>query len=117
MIDILVVRPGEGPEWMQIPNTLKAMQKIVEGRIELVRPWDNDVAVICNEEALLLDLPPNRIVRHPSGNVWGLLCGTFFLCLAPVNSEVIMSLPPMLGEMHEGLLMKPLCALEVSGIE
>ncbi len=113
MIDILVVRPGEASEWMQIPNTLKAMQKIVDGKIELVRLWDNDVAVVCNEEALLMDLPPNRIVCHPSGNVWGLLCGTFFLCLAPRNSEVFMSLPPMLGEMYEGLMKKPVCVLEV----
>ena len=112
MIDILVVRPGEGPEWMQIPNTLKAMQKIVDGHIEIVRPWDDDVAVVCNEEALVMDLPPNRILRHPSGNVWGLLCGTFFLCLAPPDSEVLMSLPPMLGDRIESLMEKPLCVLE-----
>ena len=113
MIDILVVRPGEAPEWAQIPNTLKAMQKIVDGYIEIVRPWDDDVAVVCNEEALVMDLPPNRILYHPSGNAWGLLCGTFFLCLAPRNSEVFMSLPPMLGDMYEGLMAKPVCALEV----
>ena len=49
-IDICVLRPDEAPEIMIIDNTLKAMQEVVGGYIQVVNPWGGDVVIVCNEE-------------------------------------------------------------------
>lgn len=54
--------PGENFELIDIPNTLEALQKEVEGFIECV-PLTVGSCVICNEEGLLLDLPVNVIIN------------------------------------------------------
>lgn len=51
-------QPGRDPEIIQIDNTLKALQKEVDGYIETVT-IATDTVVICNEEGLLIGLPPN----------------------------------------------------------
>lgn len=51
-------QPGHDPEIIQIDNTLKALQEEVGGYIETVTVATNTV-VICNEEGLLIGLPPN----------------------------------------------------------
>lgn len=47
-----------------ISNTLKNLQKLVDGNIETVRITDS-VILICNEEGVILDLPRNLTVGHP----------------------------------------------------
>ena len=44
-----------------ISNTLKNLQKLVDGNIETVRITDS-VILICNEEGVILDLPHNLTV-------------------------------------------------------
>ena len=66
---------------------LESMQKIVGGPIEAVYPFDEPVALICNEEGKLLNLPLNRALRDSTGNVYDIISGTFFLCAAPPNSD------------------------------
>ena len=50
--------PNQDPEIIVIDDTLKAMQKEVLGYIESVT-IATDTVVICNEEGLLIGLPPN----------------------------------------------------------
>ena len=47
-----------------ISNTLKNLQKLVDGNIETVRITDS-VILICNEEGVILDLPRNLTVGRP----------------------------------------------------
>ena len=47
---------------IEIDDTLEAMQKVVGGDIEKYMPFDDDVAIICNEEGKVNGLPPNRAV-------------------------------------------------------
>lgn len=43
-----------------IPNTLDMLQKLVDGYIEVVPyPYMENVAIICNEEGLINDMPYN----------------------------------------------------------
>ena len=63
------------------------MQKVVGGSIEAVYPFEEPVALICNEEGKLLNLPLNRILRDDSGTVYDIISGTFFLCAAPPDSD------------------------------
>ena len=112
-ITVLAVRPQEAPEMIELEDNLRAMQDFVGGNIELVRPWGDDVIIVCDEEAVLKQTPPNRIIMHPSGNVCCVICGPFFLCLASRNSEVFMNLPRMMADRCMLLMVAPACSMEV----
>ena len=60
-------RPGERPEAIEIPKTLKALQREVGGYIEPFRPPYLDGAIIVNEEGKIRGLPFNFIVWGPVG--------------------------------------------------
>lgn len=51
-------KPGCDPELIEVENTLEALQREVEGYIEVVS-ISTDAAVICNEEGRLRGLPYN----------------------------------------------------------
>ena len=81
MITILKIAPGHKPERVTIPHTLEAMQEIVGGLIQAIYPYEDTVALVCNEEGKLLGLDLNRAVRDPATNeVLDIISGTFFLC-------------------------------------
>ena len=87
---VLVVKPMTRPFVQTIPNTLEAMQKLVGGHIEAVYPFDDPVALVCNEEGKLLDLLPNRFLRDESGKPYDYIAGTFFV--AGLSEEEFKSL-------------------------
>ena len=100
-IQILKVEPGKSPVFTEIENSVEAMQEMVGGFIQKVDPWGGDVALICNEDGRLLGLPPNRVIFDSTGHVFDIIHGTYFLCLAPRNSEHFTSLPKMLAGRFE----------------
>lgn len=59
-IQVLVVEPGKKPYLKIIPETLEAEQGIVGGLIQEIMPFDDDVALICNDEGKINGLPLNR---------------------------------------------------------
>lgn len=90
---ILVVEMGKHPAVMEIADSLEAMQQIVGGSIQAVYPFDEPVALICNDEGKLPGLPLNRCLRHPENHTpYDLISGTFFLCGAPPDAEHFVSL-------------------------
>lgn len=91
---ILVVEPGKAPEVREISGGLKEMQNIVGGLIQAIYPFPEEIALVCNEEGMLLGLPPNRGLLDESGALYDIVCGTFFLCGAPADSETFSSLTP-----------------------
>ena len=78
-IKILVVEPVKPCEVREIPHDLKAMQGIVGGSIEMVSPFNEAVAIVCNSEGKNLDLPFNRPLCDDHGLPYDILCGTFFI--------------------------------------
>lgn len=84
---VIVVEPKKKPMVQDIDAGLESMQKIVGGPIEAVYPFDKPVALICNEEGKLLNLPLNRALRDDEGNVYNIISGTFFVCAAPPDSD------------------------------
>ena len=85
---ILVVKPGMEPAVQEISGDLRSMQEIVGGTIEALYPWEDPVALVCNDEGKLLGLPLNRaLVDEDSGQIWDVVAGTFFLCGIP--SEIV----------------------------
>ena len=53
---ILLVEPGKRPVLKEIDGSLKSMQEIVGGTIQAIYPFEEPVALICNDEGKLLGL-------------------------------------------------------------
>ena len=60
--------------------------------IELYMPFDDDAAIICNEEGKLIGLPLNRAIYDSSGSLVEIIAGDFFICRAPADSDRFESL-------------------------
>lgn len=84
---ILVVEPGRLPYEASISDDLASMQSVVGGLIQAVYPFEEPVALICNEEGKLLGLPMNRALCDKDGDIYDIVAGTFFLCTAPPESS------------------------------
>ena len=78
-IKAIVVEPGREPAVHSIENNLESLQGIVGGYIQAVYPYDDPVAIICNEEAKLEGLPLNRALRDEDGDVYDIVAGTFLI--------------------------------------
>ena len=90
---ILIVEPGNKPRPAEIEGSLASMQKIVGGPIQALYPFRAPVALICNDEGKLLNLPLNRPLYDPdTGVLYDVVAGTFFLCAAPAGSDHFESL-------------------------
>ena len=72
---VLIVEPGKHPRKADIEHTLESLQTLVDGYIEITYPWKDNVAMVCNDEGLIRQLPLNRLVA-PGNPIFG----TFFLC-------------------------------------
>lgn len=79
-ISVLVVESGKTPKVVQIDNTLRAKQDLVGGYIEAICPYDDPVAIVCNEEGKLTGLPYNRSLKDETGDIYDVIAGTFFIC-------------------------------------
>lgn len=86
-MNVLVVEPGYAPYEKEI-NGLDEMQATVGGLIQAIYPYPEQVALVCNEEGLLLNLDFNRCV--PGG--YDAIVGTFFIC--GLGEEDFCSLTP-----------------------
>ena len=97
-MNVLVVEPGFLPYEKEISDSLnsdehlRALQEIVGGWIEAIYPYDEEVAIVCNEEGLINGLPFNRSVPGGYGGVFG----TFLIC--GLSEDSFCSLPPDLME-------------------
>lgn len=78
-IRVVIVEPGVAPRLENIRNDLRVLQNIVGGYIEMAQPFDDNVAIVCNEEGKLLGLPHNRTIRDEYGRHLDSLCGAFFV--------------------------------------
>lgn len=102
LIRCVIKEPGRAPEDNPfVENTLKGLQKIVGGDIE-IHNICTDLVVICNETGMIDGLPFNCVV-----------CGAEFygtLIFAGAQGEELVSLTPdqvrfvlwWLGRMYEG---------------
>lgn len=97
---VLVVEPERRPEVREIDGSLKSMQDIVDGLIQPIY-LDDSVALICNDEGKLINLPANRGLRDEDGRMYDIVCGTFFLCGVPADSDHFTSLTPEQIERYE----------------
>lgn len=103
---VLVVEPERRPEVREINDSLKEMQGIVGGLIQPIY-LDDSVALVCNDEGKLMDLPANRGLRDENGQMYDIVFGTFFLCGAPADSDHFTSLTPEQIEQYRKMFYTP----------
>ena len=72
-IAVLIVEPGKEPYVKEIDSGLESLQHEVGGCIEAIYPYEDPVALICNEEGKLEGLPLNRALRDEDGDIYSFL--------------------------------------------
>ena len=105
---ILVVEPEHRPEVREIDGSLKTMQSIAGGLIQYIPLYGDSTAVlVCNDEGKLMNLPANRGLRDESGQIYDIVCGTFFLCGTSVDCDHFISLTSVQVERYRELFCTP----------
>lgn len=112
---ILVIEPGCRPEEREIDDSLKEMQGIVGGYIQAIYPFEEPVALVCNDEGKLMDLLANRGLRNKDGQMYDIVFGTFFLCGAPADSDHFTSLTTEQIEQYQKMFYTPEMFLGMDG--
>ena len=92
-LEVIWVQPMREPQLIEIDNDLESMQELVDGYIEEYMPFEDDTAIVCNGEGKMMVLAPNRAVYDQDGHIQEVICGSFFICHAPIDSEEFESLP------------------------
>lgn len=106
-LKVLLVKPGEVAKVVEMEDSLEAMQELVGGWIESYTPFNDNVALVCNDEGKLQGLPLNRAIRDDNGEIIDIICGDFFVCYAPFDSENFHSLPDDFMEKYEKQFRNP----------
>ena len=104
-LTVLMVEPGKAPYQTAIGADLKSLQQVVGGYIESIAPYDDPVAIICNEEGKLEQLPFNRGLRDESGNLYDYIAGNFMII--GLGEEDFTSLLPEYIEKYSQLFAQP----------
>ena len=68
-ISVILIEPDKYPKVIEIEDTLEAMQETVGGYIEEYMPFDDEVAIICNEEGKMNGAELNRAIYSEPENV------------------------------------------------
>lgn len=110
---VLAVMPGKKPVKMELEESLESMQSFVGGAIQAIYPFDDPVAIVCNEEGKLMGLEYNRALRNETGAIYDILCGPFFVC--GLGEYDFASLPDDLMETYYKLFEHPALFVMVGG--
>ena len=78
-ISVLVVEPEKKPYAKEISSGLSSLQHEVGGYIQAVYPYEEPVAIICDEEAKLKGSELNRVLRDEDGHIYDVVAGTFLI--------------------------------------
>ncbi len=93
---VLMVEPGKVPYVTEIKDDLKSLQEAVGGQIEVIYPWQESVALICNEDGKIDGLPLNRALYDADGKMYDIIAGNFFI--AGLGEEDFTELPSELAK-------------------
>lgn len=110
---VLVVEPGRKPYRKDIDPGLRSLQAAVGGSIEAVYPYEDHVALVCNEEGKLEGLPYNRALRDADGQIYDVVAGTFLI--VGLGEENFTSLTPEQFSKYEEQFQTPEVFINLGG--
>lgn len=113
-ITVVACHPGKRAEITKIASSLEDMQAFVGGYIQAVYPFEDPVALICNEEAKMIGLEPNRALRDKESKVvYDIIAGSFFI--ADCSGETFDSLSQEQQDKYRRMFEKPEHFLKLGG--
>lgn len=102
---ILRVEPEKSPEIVEMDGSLATLQKAVGGYIEAVYPWDDPIAIICNDDGKFNGMPLNRAIYRENGEIIDIIAGTFLI--VGLGNDDFCSLSDELAQKYADLLRTP----------
>lgn len=106
-IKVLLTKPNARPKIAHIGTELEGMQAVVDGNIQEFQPFEDEAAVVCNEEGKICGLPLNRAIYDKDGEMIDIIAGKFFICDAPFTSETFQSLSDEQVKKYEKMFRDP----------
>ena len=95
-MNVLIVEPGKHPRLADIDESLESLQKTVGGYIEAIFPFEDEIAIICDEESKLKsDTEWNRMLPETHD----VIKGTFII--AGLGDEDFTDITPELAEKYK----------------
>ena len=95
-MNVLIVEPGKHPRLADIDESLESLQKTVGGYIEAIYPFEDEIAIICDEESKLKsDTEWNRMLPETHD----VIKGTFII--AGLGDEDFTDITPELAEKYK----------------
>ena len=105
---ILLITAGKSPKELEIESGLESMQALVGGLIQVIYPFEESIALICNDEGKLQGLPYNRVLEDSTtGKPYDIVAGDFVLCYAPADMDDFMSLTDQQIEKYQKYFQHP----------
>ncbi|MEG0416564.1 MAG: DUF3846 domain-containing protein [Erysipelothrix sp.] len=104
-MDVLLVKAGMHPQQVQIGTELDDLQKAVQGEIEATYPFEEEVAIICNENGKFNGSELNRSLRSKDGEIYDILAGDFLV--VGLTEDDFGSLSPELMKQFEEKFHQP----------
>lgn len=110
---VLVIEPEKKPYVKDISSGLASLQKEVGGYIQAVYPFEDPVAIICDEEAKLTGKELNRALRDEDGQIYDIVAGSFLI--AGLGEEDFCSLTPEQIKKFSDMYKTPEMFLRLNG--
>ena len=110
---VLMVEPGEIPYEADIEPGLRSLQAVVGGNIQAVYPYEDPVALICNEDGKFMGLPLNRALRDDTGEIYDIIAGNFII--TGLGEESFSDLSPDLMEKYKEQFLAPESFVRIGG--
>ena len=107
----LIVEPGKAPYGKDIDSSLEALQKEVGGYIEALYPFEDPVAIVCNEEGKLNGLPLNRGLYDEDGDLCDIIAGKFLV--VGLGEEDFADLDSALMQKYADMFAVPECFVRI----
>jgi hypothetical protein len=79
-IRMLKIEPLKAPVLIEVEHTLETLQELVGGTIQAVYPWEDPVALLCDDDGKGKGYTPNRVLVGEDGEPYDLVVGTFYIC-------------------------------------
>ena len=98
---VLIIEPRKRPREAEIDGSLESMQKTVGGYLQAIYPFEDEIALVCDDESKLKsDTEWNRMLPETSDIIKGTFFkGTFFI--AGLGAEDFTDLSPELMEKYK----------------
>ena len=110
---VLMVEPGEIPYEADIEPGLRSLQAAVGGNIQAVYPYEDPVALICNEDGKFMGLPLNRALRDDTGEIYDIIAGNFII--TGLGEESFSDLSPDQMEKYKEQFLAPESFVRIGG--